>query len=221
METIDLSGKTAIVTGGSQGLGRCTATRLYAAGANVGVNYLPDRQGLHRIAAESLVQTLGDRAFALECDVRDAAAIEALARDRVEAVTELEYRLWCIRSPDDGFIRHVNLWNWIKTSVPTQRHAEFAASPLGPGECYWLHREGCAGAAALEAPLQFQLLGDARQGGLQPAQRAPVAGYHQVGGEPVADGGDAAVLDLSAALADGAEQFQRDLRARCRQDGDA
>lgn len=76
--------------------------------------------------------------------------LEALARDRVEAVTELEYRLWCIRSPDDGYIRHVNLWNWIKTSVPTQRHAEFAAYPLGPEECYWLHREGCAGAAALD-----------------------------------------------------------------------
>lgn len=81
METIDLSGKTAIVTGGSQGLGRCTATRLYAAGANVGVNYLPDRQGLHRIAAESLVQTLGDRAFALECDVRDAAAVEKMCQE--------------------------------------------------------------------------------------------------------------------------------------------
>ena len=81
METIELSGKTAIVTGGSQGLGRCTATRLYAAGANVGVNYLPDRQGIHRIAAESLVQTLGDRAFALECDVRDAAAVEKMCQE--------------------------------------------------------------------------------------------------------------------------------------------
>jgi hypothetical protein len=73
-----------------------------------------------------------------------------LARDRVTAVTELEYRLWCIRSPDDGFLLHVNIWNWIKTAVPEQRHGEFAAYPLGPGECYWLHREGCAGAATLD-----------------------------------------------------------------------
>jgi len=76
--------------------------------------------------------------------------LAALARDRVEAVTELEYRLWCIRSPDDAFLLHLNLWTWIKTSVPEQRHTEFAKWPLGPGECYWLHREGCAGAAAFD-----------------------------------------------------------------------
>lgn len=73
-----------------------------------------------------------------------------LARDRVAAVTELEYRLWCIRHPDDRFLLHVNIWNWVKTAVPEQRHGEFAAYPLGPGESYWLHREGCAGAAALD-----------------------------------------------------------------------
>jgi hypothetical protein len=62
------------------------------------------------------------------------------------AVTELEYRLWCIRQPDDGHRLHVNLWNWIKTSVPPQRHAEFARHPLREGEAYWLHRTGIAGA---------------------------------------------------------------------------
>ena len=45
------------------------------------MNYLPDRQGLHRIAAESLVQTLGDRAFALECDVRDAVAVKTMCQE--------------------------------------------------------------------------------------------------------------------------------------------
>jgi hypothetical protein len=76
--------------------------------------------------------------------------LAALAGDRVEAVTELEYRLWCIRAPDEGFIRHVNVWNWIKTAVPEQRWAEFSDYPLGEGEVYWLHREGCSGAAALD-----------------------------------------------------------------------
>ena len=66
--------------------------------------------------------------------------------DRAVAVTELEYRLWCIRHPDDGHVRHVNLWNWVKTSVPRERHAEFARHPLGPDEAYWLHRAGVAGA---------------------------------------------------------------------------
>lgn len=65
---------------------------------------------------------------------------------RFAAVTELEYRLWCIRNPDDDSARHINLWNWIKTSVPEQRHGEFAAYSLTPGEAYWLHRCGIRGA---------------------------------------------------------------------------
>ena len=76
--------------------------------------------------------------------------LATLAGDRVEAVTELEYRLWCIRSPDGEFIRHVNAWNWIKTAVPKQRWADFSDYPLGEGEAYWLHREGCSGAATLD-----------------------------------------------------------------------
>lgn len=68
----------------------------------------------------------------------------------IAAVTELEYRLWCIRQPDD-YRLHVNLWSWVKTSVPEQRWPEFARHPLGPGEVYWLHRTGAAGAGAADA----------------------------------------------------------------------
>jgi hypothetical protein len=70
--------------------------------------------------------------------------------DRAVAVTELEYRLWCIRHPDQGHARHVNIWNWIKARVPPQRHAEFARHPLAGGECYWLHRAGIAGAGGAD-----------------------------------------------------------------------
>lgn len=69
----------------------------------------------------------------------------------VVAVTELEYRLWCIRQPDDASRLHVNLWSWVKTSVPEQRWPEFARYPLGPGEAYWLHRTGVSGAGSADA----------------------------------------------------------------------
>ena len=69
---------------------------------------------------------------------------------RVVAVTELEYRLWCIRTADDDHRLHVNLWSWVKTRVPEQRWAEFARHPLAAGEAYWLHRAGIAGAGAAD-----------------------------------------------------------------------
>jgi hypothetical protein len=67
------------------------------------------------------------------------------------AVTELEYRLWCIGHPDDACRLHVNLWSWVKTRVPEQRWPEFARYPLGPGEVYWLHRSGVSGAGTADA----------------------------------------------------------------------
>ena len=87
-------------------------------------------------AAEQLLASSGDLA--------------AIVGDRLAAVTELEYRLWCIRHPDEGHLLHVNLWNWVKTRVPRQRWGEFAAHPLRPGESYWLHRTGLAGAGRLD-----------------------------------------------------------------------
>lgn len=73
------------------------------------------------------------------------SALACRAAHAVVTVTELEYRLWCIRHPDEAHRHHVNLWSWLKTSVPPQRWSEFAAFPLGEGEAYWLHREGLVG----------------------------------------------------------------------------
>jgi 3-oxoacyl-[acyl-carrier protein] reductase len=78
MIAIDLTAKTAIVTGASQGLGAATATTLHRAGANVVVNYLDDPQGANRAEAESVVNSLGDRAVAIAADVRDFAGVQTM-----------------------------------------------------------------------------------------------------------------------------------------------
>jgi len=76
MITIDLSGKTAVVTGASQGLGETTARLLHEAGANVVVNYFAfDR---NQDNAERIVSDLDGRAVALEADVRQPDQVEAM-----------------------------------------------------------------------------------------------------------------------------------------------
>lgn len=75
MATIDLTGKTAIVTGAGQGLGRCTATTLHAAGANVVINYFDDAGGMNRQRADETVAALGERAMAVAADVRSVPEI--------------------------------------------------------------------------------------------------------------------------------------------------
>ena len=72
---IDLSGRTALVTGASRGIGEAAVRRLYAAGANV-VLAARTLENTDAIASE-----LGARALAVECDVADYDAVErAVAR---------------------------------------------------------------------------------------------------------------------------------------------
>lgn len=82
--------------------------------------------------------------------VEQGTDLARLIDSRVFPVSELEYRLWCIRQPDDSSVHHVNLWSWVKTRVPSQRWPEFSAFPLRETETYWLHREGLAGAGDLD-----------------------------------------------------------------------
>ena len=71
MISIDLSGKTAVVTGGGQGLGKATSTRLAEAGACVAVNYFEDGSGANLAIAEKTANSIGNGSFAIEGDVRD------------------------------------------------------------------------------------------------------------------------------------------------------
>lgn len=84
MITINLEGKTALVTGGGQGLGEQAARTLRRAGAHVVITYFEEGQGRNRNQAHLLAEELG--CCALEGDVRDAAAAEKVA---VEAASRL------------------------------------------------------------------------------------------------------------------------------------
>ena len=50
-----LSGRTALITGGGQGLGRATATALHNAGASVVVTWVADETGVNQQRAEQTV----------------------------------------------------------------------------------------------------------------------------------------------------------------------
>jgi NAD(P)-dependent dehydrogenase (short-subunit alcohol dehydrogenase family) len=75
MKLFDLSGKTAIVTGGGKGVGRQLAHGLAEAGANV---VLCARKPERCEAAAAELEQLGVRALGLGCDVRDPEQVQAV-----------------------------------------------------------------------------------------------------------------------------------------------
>jgi 3-oxoacyl-[acyl-carrier protein] reductase len=77
---VDLSGKRAVVTGASSGIGQATAIALARAGADVASIHLPG-DGAEQTAAE--VERLGRRALMVDGDTSDADQVEAFAT-RVE-----------------------------------------------------------------------------------------------------------------------------------------
>jgi 3-oxoacyl-[acyl-carrier protein] reductase len=69
--TIDLTGKTAFVTGSTRGIGHAIARALYAAGAKVAV------VGRDQGRAEAVAAELGERAAGVACDVAQSDQVEA------------------------------------------------------------------------------------------------------------------------------------------------
>jgi len=90
MITINLAGKTAIVTGSSQGLGAVTAQVLHSAGANVVVNYFNDTAGVNKANADKVVGKLGDGVIAIEADVRNEHSVKAMLDKTIERFGKLD-----------------------------------------------------------------------------------------------------------------------------------
>jgi 3-oxoacyl-[acyl-carrier protein] reductase len=80
----ELTGKRALVTGASGGIGGTIARALHAQGATVGLS------GTRQDALEALAADLGDNTHVLPCDLSDAEQVSGLIEQAEEAVGELD-----------------------------------------------------------------------------------------------------------------------------------
>ncbi len=80
----DLTGKNALVTGATGGLGNAIARKLHAQGATVALS------GTREAVLQELADELGERAHVLPCNLSDAAAVDALPKQAAEAMGSLD-----------------------------------------------------------------------------------------------------------------------------------
>jgi 3-oxoacyl-[acyl-carrier protein] reductase len=132
---IDLSGKSALITGGSRGIGKACSQRLAQAGAKIGINYRVERPWAE-LLAQRIVEE-GGEAFALSADVGVQEEAEMMVDEMVDrfggidilvnnagiwqgcAVEEISDREW-------NEMLSVNLtgtFNMIRAAVPHMKAA--------------------------------------------------------------------------------------------------
>jgi len=80
----DLTGKTALVTGASGGIGGAIATALHGAGATVALS------GTRVDPLNALAAELGERAHVVPCNLSDREAVKALPGQAIEAMGGLD-----------------------------------------------------------------------------------------------------------------------------------
>jgi 3-oxoacyl-[acyl-carrier protein] reductase len=98
----DLTGKGALVTGATGGIGGAVAKALHAQGANVAIS------GTKANRLESLASELGSRVFVLPCDLRDRPAVAQLPETAEKTLGQVDILV------NNAGITHDNLFMRMK-----------------------------------------------------------------------------------------------------------
>ena len=85
---MNFSGKTAVVTGGSRGIGRAVCLELAAGGANVVLCYAGNEGAAKETV--SACEALGAQALAVRCDVADGSQVKALVDAALQAFGRID-----------------------------------------------------------------------------------------------------------------------------------
>jgi 3-oxoacyl-[acyl-carrier protein] reductase len=85
---INLTGKVALVTGGSRGIGAAIATRLARDGAAIAITYASAQQKANEVV--DAIEAAGGRALAMRADSADATAVKSAVAETVRTLGRLD-----------------------------------------------------------------------------------------------------------------------------------
>ena len=85
---IDLTGKSALVTGGSRGIGKAIGLRLARQGADVAFSFRGNAEAAKATVDE--IESIGTKALAIQGDVKDPASAETVVKAALDAFGKVD-----------------------------------------------------------------------------------------------------------------------------------
>jgi len=136
------SGRAAIVTGATRGIGRAIALELARRGADVAFNYAKSAEAAESLTRE--IEALGARVFAAQCDVADTEAAAEMVKQVKEAFGRIDFLInnagitrdnliLRMKESDWDSVMDTNLkgaWNFAKAALRTMLRQEGGGSIL-------------------------------------------------------------------------------------------
>ena len=110
-DAFDFTGKVALVTGGSRGIGAGITTALGQLGARCIVNYVADTAGRNKTDAERVATALGD-ARVMQCDVGDAEQVRVMMEQAYQELGGLDVLINNAGVLQDRTIKKLKLEEW-------------------------------------------------------------------------------------------------------------
>src|SRR6266404_6656051 len=136
------SGRAAIVTGATRGIGRAIALELARRGADIAFNYAKSADAAESLAKE--IEALGVRALAAQCDVANTEAAAEMVKQVKETFGRIDFLvnnagitrdnlILRMKESDWDDVMDTNLkgaWNFAKAALRTMLRQEEGGSIL-------------------------------------------------------------------------------------------
>jgi NAD(P)-dependent dehydrogenase (short-subunit alcohol dehydrogenase family) len=104
---LSLTGRHALVTGASGGIGACIASTLDAAGASITAHYNHNRTG-----ADEVIRNLGNNGQAIGADLKSSDAVNSLFNKSVEALGPVSILVNCAAVQAVSPLKDTSLKSW-------------------------------------------------------------------------------------------------------------
>lgn len=128
---IDLSGKTALVTGASRGIGRAIAYELAKCGANVVINYLSSEDRAKNLAQE--IENLGRKVYLSKFDVSNYEEVKLKVKEIEEKLGNIHILVNNAGIIKDGLLIRLKEEDWdkvLKTNLYSAFYVTQAVLPM-------------------------------------------------------------------------------------------